>query len=92
MNKLKGNETKDHEEQGNETLLLSSEGLASFGGRLSSSGASVMIWSEDVGTGFSGVTFVEVFNELVGVSEIGRGGPLEFFVGAFVTEPLYVVK
>ena len=51
-----------------------------------------MIWSEDVGTGFSGVAFVEVFNEFVSMREVGCGGPLEFFVSAFVTDPLYIVK
>lgn len=60
-----------------ETLLLSSKGPASFGGALSSSGASLVIWSEDVGIGFSGVAFVNFFNEFVGVREIGSGGPLE---------------
>ena len=64
----------------------------SFGSGLSSSGMSVVIWSKDVRTRFSGVAFVEVFNELVGVSEIGSGGPLKFFVGAFVTDPLHVVE
>ena len=59
---------------------------------MSSSGAGLVIRSEDVGAGFCGVTLVEFFNEFVGVCEVCGGGPLEFLVGSFVTHPLDVVK
>ena len=59
---------------------------------MTSSGASFVIRSEDVGTGFGGVVLVEFFNEFVGTHEIGSGGPLEFFVGALVTHPLDVIE
>ena len=93
MKTRKGNERNENRGgTGRETLFLSSEGLASFGGGLSSSGASVVIWSENVGTGFSRVACMEFFDEFVGVREIRSGGPLEFFVGTFVTDPLYIIE
>ena len=75
-----------------EESFLRSEGFMSLGSTLTLSSASFVIRSEDVGTRFGGVALVEFFNEFVSMCEIGSGSPLEFFVGAFVTDPLYIVE
>ena len=59
---------------------------------MTSSDAIVMIGGEMVGTGFGGISLMELFNEFVGVREIGSGGPLKLFVGSFVAHPSDVVE
>ena len=43
-------------------------------------------------TGFSGITLMELIKELFCVGEVGGSSPLIFFVGTFITHPVYVVE
>jgi len=51
-----------------------------------------MVWSKMIGTGFVGITLMELFNDFFGVSEIGSGEPLEFFISTFISHPADIIE
>ena len=53
---------------------------------------SSMVGSKMIRTGFSGITLMELVNELFCVGEVGSSSPLIFFVSSFITHPAYVVE
>ena len=53
---------------------------------------SVMIRGKMIRTWFGGIPLMKLVNNIVSMCEIGGGGPLVFFISAFITSPVNIVE
>ena len=66
--------------------------IATFKPLFVPSKAGGMVWSKMIGTGFFGITLMELFNDFFGMSEVCSREPLKFFVGTFISHPADIVE